>query len=548
MKTTTQFRKLTVWILAAVMLITLLPSAAFAADPGDLNFDATPGDGIITVTWDELKENDVDYLVFSSDADGENYTEHKDEYECADGKYTYVIKNLENNNTYTVGVEATSDSFEYGSMSAEADATPYAADATVPGAPVITELVKAEKAITVSWKAPENDGGAKIIGYEIECFPEGSEDGNGGMTIAVDEDVFSYTIDELPDEDASYDIKICALNPVGRGEYGVFGTVPEIKDISFNKDSAAYNSETNTFTVSEAEPFVVYLTGVNFHSIDESFLSDAHFGFAPSFEKPENVLGASLAEFAETGIIVDVDSSENTITLTFDYDAITDFLGDESAFGGIGYGNINFFEEDNIKAVNITAQKSEQASKKDFADVHATNHWAKENIDYVFANGLMNGTDDIHFSPDMPLTRAMLVTILYRLEGKPRVSGITSYADLEEGQYYLDAVCWAQINSIANGISDTQFAPNNNISREQIAAIMHRYAQYKEYDVSVGENTNILSYDDFADVSEYAISSVQWALGSGLIKGKTTTTLNPKDNATRAETAAILHRFIETNK
>ena len=160
----------------------------------------------------------------------------------------------------------------------------------------------------------------------------------------------------------------------------------------------------------------------------------------------------------------------------------------------------------------------------------------------------MKGTSENHFSPDTTLTRAMLVTVLYRLEGEPKVSGITSFADLEKGQYYLDAVCWAQLNGIINGTTDTTFAPNDNITREQIAAIMHRYAQYKGYDVSVGENTNILSYDDVDNISEYAIASMQYAVGSGLIKGKTEATLNPLDNATRAEIAAILHRFIEANK
>ena len=116
------------------------------------------------------------------------------------------------------------------------------------------------------------------------------------------------------------------------------------------------------------------------------------------------------------------------------------------------------------------------------------------------------------------------------------------------GAYYKNAVIWAQQNDIVKGISETEFAPNENITREQIAAIMHNYAKYKNYDVSVGENTNILSYTDFDSIYEYAVPSVQYAMGSGLLKGRTETELNPKDNATRAEAAAILHRFIETNK
>jgi len=142
----------------------------------------------------------------------------------------------------------------------------------------------------------------------------------------------------------------------------------------------------------------------------------------------------------------------------------------------------------------------------------------------------------------------MLVTVLYRNAGEPAVNKSVPFADVDMSAWYANAVIWAKQNGIVNGVNETDFAPDNNITREQIAAIMHRYAQYKGYDVSVGENTNILSYDDAESVSEYAIASMQYVVGSGLIKGKSATTLNPLDNATRAEIAAILQRFIEGNK
>ena len=141
-----------------------------------------------------------------------------------------------------------------------------------------------------------------------------------------------------------------------------------------------------------------------------------------------------------------------------------------------------------------------------------------------------------------------MITVLYRAEGEPEVTGETTFEDVDSGAYYAKAVVWGQQNGIIKGYSETEYAPEQDILREQIAAIMHRYAQYKGYDVAVGENTNILSYDDFDSISEYAIVSMQWAVGSGLIKGKSESTLNPLDNATRAEAAAILHRFIEANK
>ena len=159
----------------------------------------------------------------------------------------------------------------------------------------------------------------------------------------------------------------------------------------------------------------------------------------------------------------------------------------------------------------------------------------------------MNGISNTHFAPDNLLTRGMLVTVLYRNENRPDVGADVAFSDVTGNMYYADAVAWAKQNGIVNGVTEYEFAPDNNITREQIVTIMHRYAKYKKYDVGNEKNTNILSYDDFSDISEYAIASMQYAIGSGLMNGKTESTLNPLDNATRAEIAAILHRFIETN-
>ena len=182
-----------------------------------------------------------------------------------------------------------------------------------------------------------------------------------------------------------------------------------------------------------------------------------------------------------------------------------------------------------------------------FEDVKNSD-WYYSDVKYAVQNGLMKGTTKTLFAPNDKLTRAMLVAILYRAEGEPATNRSIPFADVEMGSWYADAVIWANQNGLVKGYDENHFAPGDNITREQIAAIMHRYAAYKQYDVSVGENTNILSYDDCASVSEYAIPAIQYAVGSGLIKGKTETTLNPKDSATRAEIASILCRFIEANK
>lgn len=174
--------------------------------------------------------------------------------------------------------------------------------------------------------------------------------------------------------------------------------------------------------------------------------------------------------------------------------------------------------------------------------------WYHPDTDYVLQNSLMNGTAEKTFAPNENLTRAMLVTVLYRNEGEPAADNGHSFTDVEKGAYYENAVSWAQQNGVVKGISETEFAPDAPITREQIAAILHRYAQWKGIDVSVGEDSNILSYRDFDMISEYAIAPLQWAAGTGLLKGRTETTLNPRDNATRAEIAAILRRFLENNQ
>lgn len=181
-----------------------------------------------------------------------------------------------------------------------------------------------------------------------------------------------------------------------------------------------------------------------------------------------------------------------------------------------------------------------------FDDVKEHN-WYYSDVTYVVEKKLMNGISDTHFAPDNLLTRGMLVTVLYRNENRPDVGADVAFSDVTGNMYYADAVAWAKQNGIVNGVTEYEFAPDNNITREQIVTIMHRYAKYKKYDVGNEKNTNILSYDDFSDISEYAIASMQYAIGSGLMNGKTESTLNPLDNATRAEIAAILHRFIETN-
>ena len=182
-----------------------------------------------------------------------------------------------------------------------------------------------------------------------------------------------------------------------------------------------------------------------------------------------------------------------------------------------------------------------------FDDLDIT-QWYHLDTDYVIENDIFRGTTETTFTPNGNITRAMMITVLYRAEGEPEVTGEATFEDIDENAYYVKAVVWGQQNGIIKGYSETEYAPEQDILREQIAAIMYRYAKFKGYDVSVGENTNILSYNDYDSISKYAVISMQWAVGSGMIKGRTESTLNPDAFATRVEIAAMLHRFIEANK
>ncbi|MBE7052610.1 MAG: hypothetical protein E7395_08640 [Ruminococcaceae bacterium] len=174
--------------------------------------------------------------------------------------------------------------------------------------------------------------------------------------------------------------------------------------------------------------------------------------------------------------------------------------------------------------------------------------WFYDYVKYVFENDYMNGVSTKEFMPSQFVTRGMLVTILHRLDGEPKAENAATFEDVAADAYYAEAVAWAQEKAIVNGVTETEFAPETKITREQLTAILYRYAILKGYDVSVGESTNILSYEDFDEVSEYAIPALQYAVGAGIIKGRTETTLNPQESATRAEIATIIQRFVEANK
>ncbi len=204
------------------------------------------------------------------------------------------------------------------------------------------------------------------------------------------------------------------------------------------------------------------------------------------------------------------------------------------------YSDGSFMER--LDEIKMDGSRTVYAGWEPFDDVGWAD-WFHDNVVYVYENGLMNGTGAAVFEPDGTVTRGMIVTILHRLEGEPAVNYLMPFADVAEGAWYAEAVRWAASEGIVTGVSETAFAPNDPITREQFAAILWRYAKYKGFDVSIGESTNILSYTDFGEIGEYAIPALQWACGEGIISGRGEGVLDPRGTATRAEAAAMLQRF-----
>lgn len=190
-------------------------------------------------------------------------------------------------------------------------------------------------------------------------------------------------------------------------------------------------------------------------------------------------------------------------------------------------------------------KREPDAVKNPFADVNAGD-WFYQDVLFSYEKGLMSGMDAAVFAPYANTTRAQIAVIFYRMEGSPAVEGENSFTDVVRGSgtaWFYDAVTWAQKNGIMGGYSNSSFAPNDPITREQLAAIFYRYAQYKGYDTTQG-GMAIREFDDYESISDYAMGAMAWAVNTGLVKGDSNL-LYPKGTATRAELAALFHRFAE---
>lgn len=241
----------------------------------------------------------------------------------------------------------------------------------------------------------------------------------------------------------------------------------------------------------------------------------------------------------------------STVTLTITPDAgqkldtlaVTDAQGKPLSLITLGNGRYSFIMPDGPVSVRAAfaadGEEGEESQPLPFTDV-SENDWFYQELVYVYQNGLMNGTDGGKFSPNMTTSRGMIVTVLYRMEGQP-AAGQSGFADVRDDMYYAAPVAWAAANGIVNGYDSGLFGPEDPITREQMAAILYRYAAYKGRDVSA--RADLSGYPDAGRISDYAVESLRWANAVKLVNGTDAGTLSPTGQASRAQIAAVLARF-----
>jgi len=314
---------------------------------------------------------------------------------------------------------------------------------------------------------------------------------------------------------------------------------PVAMDRLAERQSSPYTQE--GFYVDYSLGYVfIYSSSFSDYSIVEGKTSSVGGGGGSSITTYEITVTSGTGGSVTPGTTSVTAGKDKTFTITADGGyVISDVLVDGQSVGAVS----EYTFEDVNEAHTLKAFFTQgDGWDNPFIDVHESD-WFYDAVKYVYINGLMNGTSANTFEPNLETTRAMIVTILWRLEGQPEAVAASSFQDVTSGQYYAKAVAWGAENGVVKGYDADTFGPNDNITREQMVAILYRYASYKGYDVTSADD--LAAFADATSVSDWALAGTKWAVAEGLINGVTATSLDPTGNATRAQVATILMRFIE---
>ena len=411
------------------------------------------------------------------------------------------------------------------------------------GTGIYTQDIKANDDYGVVYFTFEQDGGSHTTApiaadtYTVSLMKDGWSDPINSVSITLSE--LSFNTDEGSEAPDSY--------YAAAGSSVTLPTAPTKTGFTFqgwSDGSQTYNAGATYVVPTQSTTLTAqWGTESDLPTIDEGGSSGGSGSttYAVSVNTATNGTVSVSPRNASKGatVTITVTPNEGYVLGTL---TATDANGDTISLTNAGNGKYTFTMPSSKVTISATfVAEGSQGTQMPFTDV-ASGEWYYEAVQYVYDNELMNGMSATTFEPNSTTTRGMIVTMLYRLENEPTAAS-AGFTDVAAGQWYTDAVNWAAANNIVNGYGDDQFGPTDTITREQMMAILYRYAQYKGYDVTA--SADLSAYTDATNISSYAVSAMQWAVSEGLINGITDTTLVPGGSATRAQVAAILMRFCE---
>ena len=512
--------------------ITAQPTGKTVTEGSAVEFSITASDAQ-TYQWQQSTDSGSSWTAIN-DATGDSYTISSTTSSMNNYQYRCVVKSASGvsviSNAATLTVETYTPPTTY---TIRADVTP-AGSGSVSGGGSYTEGTSVTLTAT-------NNPGYRFVGWVDQSGQSVSSDNPFTFVATSDstltakfEQVYTVTVNvsgngtATADKNTAAEGKTVTLTATPDSGYRFTGWTSS-DGVTF----ANASSESTTFTMPAGDVTVT----AGFTRISPG--STTYAVTAPDVENGTVRVSPSRASRGTTvTITVTPDEGYELESLT-----VLDSRDNEIALTDKGDGKYTFTMPSG--RVTVEASFAEIAPEPlPFGDVD-DGDWFADAVRFVYENGMMNGVSETDFAPHAATSRSMIVTILYRLEGEPVVDYAMDFTDVAGDAYYAEAVRWAASEGIVGGYGGGLFGSDDAVTREQLAVILYRYAVYKGYDVSIGEDTNILSYADFADLSEYAIPAMQWACGAGVITGVTDATLVPQGEATRAQVAAMLMRFCE---
>lgn len=449
----------------------------------------------------------------------------------------YTIAKADQGKTIAVKVTGAGENYT-GEMVSNALTVP----AAKPDAPTVS-ATGGNGQITVTWTVPA-DNGSPISSYTVQLGDE--------PAIDVTADVTSHTFTDLTNGTA-YTVKVCAINAIGASDAGEATATPKAPTPPPSTGGGNVPADdVNT----ETRPDGTQLTTVTSPDGTQKVTT-----VAPNGDKMEVT---TKPDGSATGTVTNKDGSTATVTTTAEGETTAQVTVpaqlDKTVLTipaqGVTPGTVAVIvKEDGTEEIvrtslpcedGLTLAITESATvklvdnAKRFVDM--TNHWANNEVDFVTARALFQGTSDTTFTPAGDMTRGMLVTVLFRLDGEHAGDVDAAFSDVAAGTWYTDAVAWANAQGIVTGYSDTAFGPDDNVTREQLAVMIYRYA--KALDLVKTTKTD-LPFADADSISEWATEAVSWLTANGILIGKPGNLADPTGNATRAEVSAVLERFVE---